>query len=489
MEKSKQKITMDKTKLDKLNKLLEIMKDDTVKPSDIEKFLRFVLEIISKAKINFEKLSAENIAVITEGIELIKKKHSETLTEIDIKTQKTILDFEEKISEVNDQIKELKSIKYKDGKDGKDADEEVIIENVLAKIKLPEYEVYTLEEKGEEIVKEINALPTDEDEYKIDFSHIKNAPDFKGGTPNGGGWRNLYQLHDVELSSPTDNQVLTYDSATNTWKNENATGGGTIDGSGTTNELTYWVDSNTVGALAVATYPSLTEISYVKGVTSAIQTQLNTKLTSSNIVETITNGVTTNAPSENAVFDALALKEPLKGADDNYVTDAQLVVIGNTSGTNTGDQDLSGLAVKSGALTQFVGNGNWKVWYSDGSGDVQELALGADGTFLKSNGAAIAPSFATPAGSGDVSKVGTPVNNQVGVWTGDGTLEGDADLTFDTATNTLATGIVTVSDDAYGAGWNGSTAVPTKNALYDKIETITAGTTIDYTTNFLFMGA
>ncbi|MBV1929116.1 MAG: hypothetical protein KUG81_06345, partial [Gammaproteobacteria bacterium] len=38
--------------------------------------------------------------------------------------------------------------------------------------------------------------------------------------------------------------------------------------------------------------------------------------------------------------------------------------------------------------------------------------------------------WASIAGGGDVSKVGTPVNNQVGVWTGDGTLEGDADLTF-----------------------------------------------------------
>jgi len=35
--------------------------------------------------------------------------------------------------------------------------------------------------------------------------------------------------------------------------------------------------------------------------------------------------------------------EPAKGVDDNYVTDANLVVINNTSGTNTGDQDLSGL--------------------------------------------------------------------------------------------------------------------------------------------------
>lgn len=43
-------------------------------------------------------------------------------------------------------------------------------------------------------------------------------------------------------------------------------------------------------------------------------------------------------------------------------------------------------------------------------------------------------------GSGDVSKVGTPVNNQVSVWTGDGTIEGDSALTFDTTTDTLRVG-------------------------------------------------
>ena len=154
------------------------------------------------------------------------------------------------------------------------------------------------------------------------------------------------------------------------------------------------------------------------------------------------------------------------GADDNYVTDAEKVVIGNTSGTNTGDNatnsQYSGLAASkanvAGSLTQFIGNTAYRVFYSDASGDVTELALGADGTFLKSNGASAAPSFATPAGSGDVSKVGTPVNNQVGVWTGDGTIEGDANLTFDTSTDTLAIGAsgnlafgaVTVIDDNAG---------------------------------------
>jgi len=37
--------------------------------------------------------------------------------------------------------------------------------------------------------------------------------------------------------------------------------------------------------------------------------------------------------------------------DKNYVSDAELVVIGNTSGTNTGDQDLSGLLPIEVAMT------------------------------------------------------------------------------------------------------------------------------------------
>lgn len=50
---------------------------------------------------------------------------------------------------------------------------------------------------------------------------------------------------------------------------------------------------------------------------------------------------------------------------------------------------------------------------------------------------------------------------------------------FDTIYASLSgatfTGDINVPDEAYGAGWNGSTEVPTKNALYDKIETISGG--------------
>lgn len=62
-------------------------------------------------------------------------------------------------------------------------------------------------------------------------------------------------------------------------------------------------------------------------------------------------------------------------------------------------------------LTEFVDQTPHRVFYSNGSGDVTELALGADGTYLKSNGATSAPSFATPAGSGDVVGPASAVNN------------------------------------------------------------------------------
>ena len=50
------------------------------------------------------------------------------------------------------------------------------------------------------------------------------------------------------------------------------------------------------------------------------------------------------------------------GTDDNYVTDAEKTVIGNTSGTNTGDQDLSALAPKANpTFTGEIGIGSVNV--------------------------------------------------------------------------------------------------------------------------------
>jgi hypothetical protein len=59
----------------------------------------------------------------------------------------------------------------------------------------------------------------------------------------------------------------------------------------------------------------------------------------------------------------------------------------------------SGLWI-NGSSKLTATRGNWKVFYSNGSGVFTELALGASGTVLQSNGASSAPSFATPSSGG-----------------------------------------------------------------------------------------
>lgn len=79
--------------------------------------------------------------------------------------------------------------------------------------------------------------------------------------------------------------------------------------------------------------------------------------------------------------------------------------------------DLTWAAGGSGYtnLTSFVDQTAWRVFYSDGSGDVKELALGASGTVLKSNGASAAPSFqADDVGSGSFTYPGAGVPNSTG---------------------------------------------------------------------------
>lgn len=63
---------------------------------------------------------------------------------------------------------------------------------------------------------------------------------------------------------------------------------------------------------------------------------------------------TTTYANTKALVDGLATKEPLKGSDDNYVTDAQLIVIQNTSGTNTGDETAARIGTIVNGATNYA---------------------------------------------------------------------------------------------------------------------------------------
>jgi hypothetical protein len=153
-----------------------------------------------------------------------------------------------------------------------------------------------------------------------------------------------------------------------------------------------------------------------------------TSITSTSFVGALTGNADTSTNATNHIAN--------NGSDHSFID--QDVTSGSTptfTGTN-----FTGIPATTGLTA-----GNWKVFYSNGSGVVTELTTGAAGTFLGGNGVTAAPSWSTPAGSGYVSKVGTPVDNQVGVWNGDGTIEGTNALWF----NGTSLGIGTTNPSGY----------------------------------------
>lgn len=68
---------------------------------------------------------------------------------------------------------------------------------------------------------------------------------------------------------------------------------------------------------------------------------------------------------------------------------------------------------------------------------VMPTAVGAAGTFLRD---VAGDGVLSWAAAGNVTKVGTPADNQMGVWTGDGTLEGTSDVTYNGTSFNIVTG-------------------------------------------------
>ena len=112
--------------------------------------------------------------------------------------------------------------------------------------------------------------------------------------------------------------------------------GGSI-GIGTANTITFWPTTTTIGSLPTATYPSLTELSYVKDVTSAIQTQLNAK----DAVTTAGDFITRTAND----FDVDALDE------DNMASDSAVHLATQQSIKAYVDTAISGVSGGAGGWT------------------------------------------------------------------------------------------------------------------------------------------
>ena len=132
---------------------------------------------------------------------------------------------------------------------------------------------------------------------------------------------------------------------------------------------------------------------------------------------------------------------------DPFITANDLPVIPEytlspISGTNTVDLLKDGTSVSQIDLTLYLDDTNLSRLVS---GEV----VGNDLIVTRDDSSTFTIDVSSLVGGGsggDVFKVGTPVDNQIGVWTGDGTIEGDANLTWDGAKLKVAGNVIPTTD-------------------------------------------
>lgn len=185
------------------------------------------------------------------------------------------------------------------------------------------------------------------------------------------------------------------------WNNLPSGGGMTVPGSST--ELQYRINSTTLGASPVATHqtPASDQIRFdANGISPVVLFEGHEDIG----VNAITLWKTTNGGDTVAsVNKDSTLLLPNRNTDPTQIGTTGKYGFKNNlpyAWINGNAYDLTSGGYTN--LTSFVDQTAWRVFYSNGSGDVTELALGNSGEFLKSNGASSAPSWATPAGSGDM---------------------------------------------------------------------------------------
>lgn len=324
--------------MDKIKQLENIAKVlgtyNVITKDEFNQVIKSVADVLKVERENIKGISEEYKQTLQSVINTISEEHDKVLQSVENTSQTAKSEATEAITKALEEVKriakEVMEMKPKDGEHGLDADEEIIVEKVLGKIVLPEYKETVLD-GGEQIRDKLSLLKGNE---RLDISAVKGAEKLTtqanldravsildqrtqflinkvntstgggGGTPEGSDTQLQYNnagafggisgattngttvtyttgnlvAHDVKASQSagidilSNNGIVTALFGAGGGANSTFYGGSKFDYA-TASTVPYFDASKNLISSAVTP----TELGYLSGVTSAIQTQLNAK--------------------------------------------------------------------------------------------------------------------------------------------------------------------------------------------------------------------
>lgn len=204
---------------------------------DLKGFTTDIVNAFAQYRSATQQVNKDTKETLNLALKQLNAEHDRILKELEKTKLESKSDVTEAIKKALSDCKKMcDDIMEMKPSDGKDSDPQEVANLVLAQIKLPEYELVTPEKTRDNL----ESLVGDE---RLDVSAIKGVEEFIKGlklSANkvlGGGARLLSSLFDVAITSPSNNQVLKYNSTSGRWENGNG-GTGTVTSVATGTGLT-----------------------------------------------------------------------------------------------------------------------------------------------------------------------------------------------------------------------------------------------------------